>query len=362
MAIHVLTGRSGIGKSAFLIRPLRWLVMNKPVGESFRKWGSKETRVTIDLDGNTGWITRLKVQNFQCHENVEAVLEKDTGPITTISRFRSNKENGYEVCRPDGTHDIIRIGSDKKVPEVIANILQLGDINFQFQHDPIYMLAMNHTPFNLARMLNDMVGMGEIDDIVARINLRHDRESKEVIRLSKEEKGLEEKLLQYSGLEEMAESISSISTMKTKVESIKTEKDGITNVINTIDIAIEELVSYILVDEVCEKYDMASTLVSSREATHIELVALVAAVERVSKAEEELLLYKELDEFPTIPAPVDTSILDTINQIRGLCFRYSTNKNQRDSTSIEIEKVDAKFSELMPNMCPLCGTVLGDVM
>ena len=56
--VNVIVGASDSGKSA-IIRALRWLIWNRPVGDAFRSHWGGETQVVVVTD-ELDTITRLK--------------------------------------------------------------------------------------------------------------------------------------------------------------------------------------------------------------------------------------------------------------------------------------------------------------
>jgi hypothetical protein len=218
--IFTLTGRSGLGKSAALIRPLRWLLYNQPVGEEFRKWGSKQTRVETFWDNNTGWLVRLRIINFQCHADLDIPLASDTGPLTMVSRVRGNTDNYYVM---DG--EKYKIGNDRKVPDPIAAYLNVSDINICGQHDPPYLLGLNRHPLELARTMNALAGMSDIDEALSRINGRVKGDQAEVKRLGKNVSLLEIERGRYDGLLDLEMDIGITQALEEQA-GVRTDRAG----------------------------------------------------------------------------------------------------------------------------------------
>ena len=55
--ITTIVGTSDIGKSA-IIRAMRWVVMNRPIGTTFMRRGAKSTSVTMKVDGTE--VSRIR--------------------------------------------------------------------------------------------------------------------------------------------------------------------------------------------------------------------------------------------------------------------------------------------------------------
>jgi len=133
-SINALVGTSRAGKTAIL-RALRWVLCNRPSGESFRRHGTEETAVSLDVDG------------------------------VNIRRRRTKSANEYLV---DGA-PVRAFGTG--VPEEVAALIGFEDgLSNAGQHDAPYMLGMS--PIDLARALNEFAGLDVADAAVAEANRR----------------------------------------------------------------------------------------------------------------------------------------------------------------------------------------------
>lgn len=137
------SGKSNAGKSSVL-RALRWLCLNQPRGDAWAlRWGAKEVKVILEVDGHT------------------------------IARS-SGQANLYNL---DG-RDFKAFGAD--VPEPIAKILNVDEINFSNQMDSPFWFSL--TPGECAKELNRIVRLDKIDETLAGIasTLRRCRSENEV--------------------------------------------------------------------------------------------------------------------------------------------------------------------------------------
>lgn len=123
---HVTTivGPTDAGKSAVL-RGLRWVALNTPTGDSFIRHGSNCARVVLRVGKRT------------------------------VVRKRGHKVNLYKL---DGK-PFEAFKSD--VPEEIAQVLKMGDVTFQRQHDSPYWFS--ESAGSVSRRLNSIVNLGIID-------------------------------------------------------------------------------------------------------------------------------------------------------------------------------------------------------
>lgn len=126
-----IVGRSDVGKSS-IIRGLRWLCSNKPGGEAF-----------IRRMGDVG-----SIQTTQVHLEFEPAGN-------TVKRIKGNGENSYSLNGSRYT----AFGTG--VPDEVANLLNVGEVNFQGQHDPPFWFGL--TPGQVSKELNAVVNLDLID-------------------------------------------------------------------------------------------------------------------------------------------------------------------------------------------------------
>jgi len=130
--VTAIIGASDTGKSA-IVRALRWVVEHKPI-TGLQTHETEDTRVGIKTDAGI------------------------------VIRFKDKKEYGYSI---DGKK-FLATGTIQ--PVGVKQILGLESINFQGQHDPVFLLTM--TPGQMAKELNRIVNLGAIDVAMAEIGSR----------------------------------------------------------------------------------------------------------------------------------------------------------------------------------------------
>lgn len=144
--ITTILGRSDIGKSAIL-RALELVMLNQPQGDAYIRDGSKGASVKLAVDGQT------------------------------ITRQRTKNENLYKIG--DAVYKSFGTG----VPEPIAKILNVSEINFQGQHDSPFWLSLSSG--EVSRQLNKIVDLGIIDQSLKSIKSQS-RTAKERIQVCHE--------------------------------------------------------------------------------------------------------------------------------------------------------------------------------
>ena len=128
--VNTICGESWRGKSN-LVRAIKWVLLNRPSGTRFIRWGSKSCKVSTTVG-----------------------QEK-------ITRVRSKSRNTYTL----NGRKLHAFGND--VPNDIRRMLRLDDINFQTQQEmphgsgPLFWFAL--TAGQVGKRLNKIVNLDTID-------------------------------------------------------------------------------------------------------------------------------------------------------------------------------------------------------
>ncbi len=139
-----IVGPSDVGKSA-IIRALRWVAFNRPVGQAFIRDGTERAEVVVVCDEHT------------------------------IERGKGKGGNHYII---DG-RALGALGND--VPTRVQEILSLTEDNFQSQHDSPFWFS--ETAGEVSRRLNEIMNLGLMDTVMSNLasRLRKTRTEQEVL-------------------------------------------------------------------------------------------------------------------------------------------------------------------------------------
>ncbi len=132
--VTTLTGSSFTGKSTIL-RAIKFVCMNKPSGDKMISWGADKTSVRLIIDGKK--ITRRKGKGIN-----------------------SYKLSGYK--------DPFKAFGKGNVPQPIADLVNMADLNFQGQHDKPFWFC--ESPPEVSRQLNSIVNLEVIDRTLSNID------------------------------------------------------------------------------------------------------------------------------------------------------------------------------------------------
>lgn len=131
--ITTFTGATDAGKSS-IIRAIKWLVLNRPLGDSFIRDESKPAHVAIKTEKGT--VARKKGKGVNIY-----------------------KVNG-QVLEAFGTG----------VPEEVQEFLGMEELNFQLQFDAPYWFMIS--PGEVSKQLNQVVDLEVIDSTLSRLAAR----------------------------------------------------------------------------------------------------------------------------------------------------------------------------------------------
>jgi len=118
--VTTITGSSFLGKSTIL-RAIRFVCMNRPTGDKFINWDADKTSVRLTIDKKK------------------------------IVRRKGKGNNSYTLDK----QEYKAFGND--VPQPIANLVNMSDINFQGQHDAPFWFC--ETAGEVSRQLNAIINL-----------------------------------------------------------------------------------------------------------------------------------------------------------------------------------------------------------
>ncbi len=151
--VNIIAGNSDAGKSDIL-RQAKWVFANRPMGDSIKSWGmDKEDETNVCLTMPEGVCSKKRIGSKAIYE-LEINSQKTT----------------LEAVKTD-------------VPIEIQDLFNLSEFNFQGQHSGY--LLLNDSPGEVAKKLNDLVGLGIIDTMfrnLASKALENKRKSEEEIK------------------------------------------------------------------------------------------------------------------------------------------------------------------------------------
>ncbi len=327
--VNVFVGKSGAGKSAGVVRPLKWLVFNRPLGDSFRRWGSDTTWTEIQL--------------------AEGV---------NIARKKSDKENCYEML--EGVKDMQYFSSfGQTPPESIQSVLNLSQINFQFQHDPLYLLS--YSPPEVARVLNELTGMDKIDQAFSRINSRLRKEAQEVATSKDIKAKTEQNLNSYKDLDAFEARVAVAEELDERAQSVYMCASSLKSLSARIYNAEERIKLFGGLGNLSRTQSKIEEKFTQFRDTSRRRTELLVLAETISVKTAQIHTLKQLFKIGVrlenlqagkIKAEELEKQADAIEMLATRRWSLGVQIGEMETV---LEDLHRQFEELMPDQCPLCG-------
>ncbi|MFA5152429.1 MAG: AAA family ATPase [Clostridia bacterium] len=322
--VNVIVGLSDAGKSA-IIKALKWVISNRPNGDSFRShWGGKTEVITTFND-------------------------------CVISRSK-DKENLYILnnleFRAFGTN----------IPQEIINALNISDVNVQYQLDPHFLLS--NSPGEVAQHFNKVAKLDKIDLAQSNIanwirGITKDIETKKELISSNETQ-----LTKYTHLEKFEAEVEVLEDLERK-ETIQIQKiaklSSLLIQLEQIDIGIQDQQEYLNAEAPVKS---VLELITKRDEIIQNKKKMVLLLDSLVEIKEDIAAYEEI-----IPAG------DLIDELLELSVKKSEiSKNTAKMTKLyndvdltglhiitaekEYNKLHKEFEKAMGDTCLLCGSKL----
>lgn len=322
--VNFIVGSSDSGKTA-IIRALKWLATNRPLGDAFVSWDSKgETMVKVVMDDETtiahepgqyGMIAGSKMQNWSA------------------------------------------IGTT--VPETVTQALNISELSWQNQLDPPFLLSAS--PGEVARTLNEVADLDKIDSTLANINRTARDNRAQLTETARAKQQLEIDLSAFRELDNQLAKVAQLKEMERKaglLEDMVAEGDQL---VASITDQNEELIRYEDVEERLEHVKHLNGLVIQAALLELEAEKGWACLDEVKKLTDQLKAIKD-------PADAEAELdllLDMVGQAKKLDKDIDDLRNQLvriQDTQVGLteqtgflKRLETQWHEQFPEICPLCG-------
>jgi len=252
--VNVFKGRSHSGKSS-IVRAIRWNLLNKPRGSHF-------------------------MSHFSGSKEVTSVGLQFMGDEYTIRERRGVALNGYDSSV--GTFAAMR--SD--VPEEIQDITKMNEINIQTQGDPYFML--NKTAGQVAKELNQLVGLDIIDNTLGRLNRVENEAGAKLNVLEDQLDKDEEELTGLDFVDDLDSRVSKIEKLWERYNKVLAQKVSLSDAkdkIHDLGSDIKEITEWLTIEE---PFKEIKTLVEKRVSLLVAYRKLEKMYADIKRAETSL--------------------------------------------------------------------------
>lgn len=317
-SLTVIVGPSDRGKSA-IIRAIRWLALNRPLGDEFINWDEEGLRCEV-----RAWVD---------------------GHV--VARAKDKNENTYEL---DGKV-FKSFGAD--VPAEIKALLNVCEINFSDQLDDPYWFK--EPPAQVSRNLNSIVNLEVIDETLGTL-ISHRKKAIATLEVT------ETRLVQAK---ERVKALAYISKMDTALRAVE-KLDDASYTIATSTAALRRVAT------AAREANSTGRAASRAAAAGQGVVALGeraialrwhadtlrTAGQRASEAKKAAGV--RVPDLAKLKAVFDKAVkLRTeANALRGMFNGTTFAENRVNTSAAALAKARKEFREKVGDTCPICGNPL----
>jgi DNA repair exonuclease SbcCD ATPase subunit len=315
--ITAITGPSDVGKSS-VIRSLRWLSQNRPLGSGIIKDGEECSSVFVSVDG------------------------------VNLRRDRSKSRNSYSVKRDGEVDRMDAVGTD--VPEVVQDILNLGPENFQGQHDSPFWFCLSAG--DVAKNLNRITNLELIDSSIEFLNNRV-RKSNAKVEVCRDRVQEDEKvLLELDYVPDMADDFNILKSLYDRfafLEELESDVRVSVEQYNEILQTIVQLKKFIVGGE--DFLKVGNDLIEATEEgkTLSQLVCEISDLQNI--IEHGFPDISDLQDIVDRMVELESDSKSLKNEISTAKFYKQKVKESR----INLGDDETEFTEKLDGKCPVCG-------
>jgi exonuclease SbcC len=256
--VNIIIGPTDSGKSA-IIKALKWLIQNRPLGDGMRSsWGG-DTEVTVR-------VTIIDPEQ----------LVDDS---VTITRVRDNTSNGYRI----GKSKFNAIKGD--IPLEVSQALNLTDLNIQTQFDPHFLLGKSSG--EVAQYFNKIAHLDRIDTALQNIQKWSKEVQKKVDYNTDALNGAKERLNAYGCLDAVEGILISLEEKENRRERIYKDRESLLKTIKSIQKVNEDLQEVDFLSELDDKVTSILATIKKQKELKKNLTALFLVVAAGKKIVED---------------------------------------------------------------------------
>jgi len=325
--VNVVTGASDSGKST-VIRGLQWVFDNRPPGDAIKNWYSQERdKIAVDIDF------------FE---------------LTSLRKERLKGKSRYVIG--DEIFEAIK----QDVPEEVSTLANLSECNIQSQHEPYFFL--NDTPGEVARKLNDLVGLNIIDTIFRNLDSRIRRVSSDIRTSTSTITNLKEELESLAHVDALYDEVVELEELVKKAEELGKETEVLKNLIFHLDQIEIELATISYPFEAEEQTSTLLVEIKKFGESQKECDILTGLISSLLVSSDDLKV--ETDWLECEPLCVELfNLLKEQDEVANDCVELTrwVNKIRSDNKTLEYEskQVGVLFTNYIAKLrsvklCPIC--------
>lgn len=321
--VNVIVGESDSGKSA-VIRAVRWVLENRPMGDGFRsRWGG-ETDVEIILSGDA----------------------------PAVSRVKGKDRNSYFI----GDRELKKVQGD--VPDEVGKLLNIPALGLGLQKDSFYLVNMN--PGERARKFSEAAGLDVIHAAIKAVNgmYRSDKADRDL-----SEKQRDEYAAQEIGLAWVPDADSDLIELETLAEAIGEDREAVNGVqsilamLETLDLEAGVLAWYLDALPLVESLEKASQDIKGIGGSVYNLKAVLGYLDALEGESEGLGWCINAESGVDAVLRTGGEAQDLARQasrLRGLVIELENQDADREVLAVDLAEMETTLAGELGDACPLC--------
>jgi exonuclease SbcC len=329
--VNALVGLSDNGKTTVL-RALNWVINNRPLGEGFRSHWGGDTIVTAEL-----------------------------GSGVQIQRGRTKNDNWYSITTNADVLQEFRAFGDK-VPAEVSALFNLNELNLSSQMDAPFLLSIH--PGEVAQTLNRVVNLDIIDASIAAIRKKKLSADTDLKANGGKLEALQNKLEALKWLDIAGSALQVIEGLESQRSAITSCAEGVKALLSKITTveastgpakALAEAFGGVVLAE--SAVVSLSTLQRQRERLRVIHSSLQTAQQSIDKYSD---LARSESEVSFLSALLQQQLVirGRADDLQGRLRAIERRGQSIATAEITIAEDENKLAELMPEVCPLCGSTV----
>lgn len=311
--ITTFIGPTDSGKSS-LLRALQWVSLNRPRGDSHIYWDANFCQVRLWVDGQA------------------------------VERRRDRSGNTYRL----GEQQWRAFGQE--VPPEVASLLNMGEMNFQGQHDAPFWVSLSAS--ELAKSLNQIVDLGIIDSHAAALGLRLRRGQDRLTAARSDVQEAEKRVERLAWVPAMEAKLTKLEEGEGKISTLECERSTLRYLYHKCRDGIQAARQW---RRVAERGRKAVEFAEAMSRLQAEVNDLRHYSQQLQEAE------RIAERKPPSLAQVDRvrerwrEARDQCLALRSLLERLDQAREQLTLAHIDVAEARRKLERECNGICPVCG-------
>jgi len=331
--INAIIGEPNSGKTA-LLRALNWVLLNRPLGDSYIRRGEKEARVQLVIDRE--------------------------GHLTGVTRIRGKTQNTYSLV--DSKQDIEFTAFGNSPPPDVVDALNLSETNYQSQLAPYFLVF--ESPGAIAAHVRSVTGLEDVKK-VSDVLARKARSTQSTIKDRKEvlsELEEEIKVIEQIDLAQLETLIERSETLGDGQKQYQNQVQVLSSILDQLTELEKEKIS--LPENQIQEITTAVAVLSDQYQKHSAyVVSLSSLVDNIGEAQKRIPLPDDLDslfsQHQTLQDQYNLLRQQMVN-LRAIIENLSPVQEEGEKLYPQIFTLENEVTDLRGQLsvCPACGSML----